>query len=155
MTIYSSMKREIQYARWKLFLRNALYCYSHVMYFYRQIKNFIKNIQNYLFKNKRKILSQWKIQHSNPFSTSSIDTIFQSMLRHTWFASGFINKHTIFLNVNQICFFVELSKYEWYAINCLLYDIQFAKNVFTFFIFMIIFILQWVIKWNVILCKNQ
>jgi len=84
------------------------------VYFYRQVKIFIKKIQNcaYLLEHKREISSREDgVRFHSLIHHQLTSPIFQSMLQYAWFASGFINERTVFLNVNQVCFSVEsLSK---------------------------------------------
>ncbi|XP_024886634.1 uncharacterized protein LOC112464075 [Temnothorax curvispinosus] len=83
------------------------------VYFYRQVKNFIKRLQNcaYLIEQEREINSRedcikiQSIAHHQLFSP-----IFKNMIRYAWFASNLCDDRDIFMNVNEVCFPIDILK---------------------------------------------
>lgn len=83
------------------------------VYFYRQVKNFIKRLQNSatLIAKEKEITSLEdciKIQSIVHHQLSS--PIFTNMIRYAWFASKLTDDRTIFTNVNEVCFSLDLLK---------------------------------------------
>jgi len=88
-------------------------CQPCDVYFYRQVKNLIKRLQNcsYLIEQNREISSRddcIKIHSIVHHQLSS--PIFIDMLRYAWFASKLCDEREIFLNVNQVCFPIDVLK---------------------------------------------
>ncbi|GFW48769.1 HTH CENPB-type domain-containing protein [Trichonephila clavipes] len=85
------------------------------VYFYRQVKNFIKRLQNcaYIIEQDREISSREredciKIQSLVHHQLSA--RIFCCMLKYAWFAAKLCDDRTLFMNVNEVCFRIDVLK---------------------------------------------
>ncbi|GFW94816.1 HTH CENPB-type domain-containing protein [Trichonephila clavipes] len=83
------------------------------VYFYRQVKNFIKRLQNcaYIIEQDREISSREdciKIQSLVHHELSA--PIFCCMLKYAWFAAKLCDDRTSFMNVNEVCFRIDVLK---------------------------------------------
>ncbi|GFW59534.1 HTH CENPB-type domain-containing protein [Trichonephila clavipes] len=83
------------------------------VYFYRQVKNFIKRLQNcaYIIEQDREISSREdciKIQSLVHHQLSA--PIFCCMLKYAWFAAKLCDDRTSFMNVNEVCFRIDVLK---------------------------------------------
>jgi len=88
-------------------------CQPCDVYFYRQVKNFIKRLQNCstLIEQNREITSREdciKI-HSIIHHQLSAPS-FRNVLQYAWFASKLTNEGEIFMNVNEVCFSIDILK---------------------------------------------
>ncbi|XP_020292188.1 uncharacterized protein LOC109858896 [Pseudomyrmex gracilis] len=88
-------------------------CQPCDVYFYRQVNNFIKRLQNCstLIEQNREITS-----HEDCIKIHSIihhqlsAPSFQNMLQYAWFASKLTNEREVFMNVNEVCFPIDILK---------------------------------------------
>lgn len=88
-------------------------CQPCDVYFYRQVKNLIKRLQNcsFLIEKKREIASREdciKI-HSIVHHQSSAP-IFKNILCYAWFALKLTDERKVFMNVNEVCFPLDILK---------------------------------------------
>lgn len=82
------------------------------VYFQRQVRNFVQKIRDcpYLLQNKRDISSgEDAIKIHSLLHHQLMAPIFRPM-DYVWFASGFVTERSVFLNVKQVCFFVDTLK---------------------------------------------
>lgn len=89
------------------------YCQPGDVYFFRQVKNFIKRLQNCsdVLRENRSLSTREdaiKIHSLIHHQLSAPD--FQDMIKYAWFSAKLLPKRTIFGNVNQICFPIEVRK---------------------------------------------
>lgn len=83
------------------------------VYFYRQVKNFIKKIQNcsHLIEQGREITSREDCIKIHSIVHHQLSApIFGDMLRYAWFAAKLCDEREYFMNVNQVCFSVDMLK---------------------------------------------
>ncbi|GFT84611.1 HTH CENPB-type domain-containing protein [Trichonephila clavipes] len=83
------------------------------VYFYRQVKNFIKRLQNcaYIIEQDREISSREDcIKIQSLVHHQLLAPIFCCMLKYAWFAAKLCDDRTLFMNVNEICFRIDVLK---------------------------------------------
>ncbi|XP_029662700.1 uncharacterized protein LOC115235213 isoform X1 [Formica exsecta] len=88
-------------------------CQPCDVYFYRQVKNLIKRLQNcsFLIEQKREITSREDCIKIHAIVHHQLSApIFENMLRYAWFASKLTDKREIFMNVNEVCFPLDILK---------------------------------------------
>ena len=86
-------------------------CQPCDVYFYRQVKNFIKRLQNcsILIEQKREITSREDCIKIHSIVHHQLSApIFEKMLRYAWFASKLTDEREVFINVNKVCFSLDI-----------------------------------------------
>ena len=86
-------------------------CQPCDVYFYRQVKNFIKRLQNcsILIEQKREITSREDCIKIHSIVHHQLSApIFENMLRYAWFASKLTDEREVFMNVNEVCFSLDI-----------------------------------------------
>lgn len=88
-------------------------CQPCDVYFYRQVKNFIKRLQNcsVLIEQQREISSRDDCIKIHSIVHHQLSApIFTKMLSYAWFASKLTDEREIFMNVNEVCFPLDILK---------------------------------------------
>ncbi|GFW78911.1 HTH CENPB-type domain-containing protein [Trichonephila clavipes] len=83
------------------------------VYFYRQVKNFIKRLQNcaYIIEQDREISSREDCIKIQSLVHHQLSTpIFCCMLKYAWCAAKLCDDRTSFMNVNEVCFRIDVLK---------------------------------------------
>lgn len=88
-------------------------CQPCDVYFYRQVKNLIKRLQNcsFLIEQKREIASREDCVKIHAIVHHQLSApIFENMLKYAWFASKLTDERDVFMNVNEVCFQLDILK---------------------------------------------
>jgi len=83
------------------------------VYFYRQVKILLKRLQHasHLLLHQRELTSREDSIKLHAIIHHQLSSpIFQPMLTYAWFAAGLSDERTCFLNVNQVCFDLNLIR---------------------------------------------